>query len=81
VAWRQRVTVEGRVRTIRVQPLAGASSLELILEDGTGSMSIVFLGRPKIPGIDVGTKLRAEGIAGQHHSRLAVLNPAYQLLH
>jgi amino acid transporter len=79
VQWRQRITIEGRVRTVRIQPLSGTSTLECVIEDGTGAMSIVFLGRARIPGIDVGTHLRAEGIAGQHHGRLAILNPTYQL--
>jgi amino acid transporter len=80
VRWRQRVQVEGRVRTLRVQPLAGATTLELVLEDDSGALSIVFLGRTRIPGIEVGTRLRATGIAGRHRGRLAILNPAYQLL-
>ncbi|MGH9213221.1 MAG: amino acid permease [Acidimicrobiales bacterium] len=79
VHWRQRVTIEGRIRTIRVQPLSGATSLECVIGDNTGTISIVFLGRSKIGGIEVGTHLRAHGIAGQHHGRLAILNPTYQL--
>jgi hypothetical protein len=39
----------------------------------------VFLGRSKIPGIDVGSRIRAEGTAGDHRGRLAMLNPVYQL--
>jgi amino acid transporter len=80
VAWRQRVHIEGRIRTLRVQPLAGTATLECVVEDDTGAMSIVFLGRSKIAGIEVGTRLRATGVAGQHRGRLAILNPIYQLL-
>ena len=79
VQWRQRVAVAGRVRTVRVQPLAGTSTLECIIEDDTGSLSVVFLGRARIPGIDVGTHLQAQGVASNHHGRLAILNPTYQL--
>ncbi len=80
VTWRQRVQIEGRVRTVRVQPLAGTSTLECVLQDDTGAMSLVFLGRSKIPGIEIGSRIRAEGVAGEHRGRLAILNPAYQLL-
>ena len=80
VRWRQQVTIEGRIRTIRVHPLAGTTTLECVVEDDTGTMSIVFLGRAKIGGIEVGTHLRAWGIAGEHRGRLAILNPTYQLL-
>ncbi|HEV7759734.1 MAG TPA: OB-fold nucleic acid binding domain-containing protein, partial [Acidimicrobiales bacterium] len=80
VSWRQRVDIEGQVTTLRVQPLAGTATLELVVEDDSGTMSIVFLGRSRIPGIEVGTRLRAQGVAGDHRGRLAILNPAYQLL-
>ncbi|HET6952098.1 MAG TPA: amino acid permease [Acidimicrobiales bacterium] len=80
VTWRQRVEVVGQVRILRVRPLAGTATLECVLEDDTGAMSLVFLGRSQIPGIDVGTRMRAEGTAGEHHGRLAILNPAYELL-
>ena len=80
VTWRQRVQIEGRVRTVRVQPLAGTSTLECVVQDDTGAMSLVFLGRSKIPGIEVGSRVRAEGVAGEHRGRLAILNPVYQLL-
>jgi amino acid transporter len=79
VAWRQLVDIAGRVRTLRVQPLAGTATLECILDDDTGTISIVFLGRSKIDGIDVGTRLRAQGVAADHRGRLAILNPTYQL--
>jgi amino acid transporter len=79
VAWRQRVDIEGQVRTVRVLPVAGTSTLECLIEDDTGTMSIVFLGRGRIPGIEVGTRLRAQGVAGDHRGRLAILNPVYQL--
>jgi amino acid transporter len=80
VTWRQRVVVEGRVRTLRVQPLAGTSTLECVVEDDTGALSLVFLGRSKVAGIDIGTRLRATGVAGEHRGRLALINPVYELL-
>jgi amino acid transporter len=79
VRWRQRVDVEGRVRTLRVQPLGGSTTLEIVLEDDSGAMSVVFLGRPKIGGVEVGTRMRVHGMAGHHRGRLAILNPVYQL--
>jgi hypothetical protein len=80
VTWRQRARIEGRVRTVRVQPLAGTSTLECVLQDDSGAMSLVFLGRSTIPGIEVGGRVRAEGVAAEHRGRLAILNPVYQLL-
>jgi hypothetical protein len=80
VKWRSRVIVEGRVRTLRVQPLAGTSTIECVIEDDSGAMSIVFLGRPRLPGVTVGTRMRVAGTAGHHRGRLAILNPDYELL-
>ena len=78
--WRERVTVSGRVRSVRVTPLHDAPTLELTLVDATASISIVFLGRRGLAGVGVGTEMKVEGTVGVHKNRLAILNPNYQLL-
>ena len=80
VRWRQRVTIEGRVQTVRVQPVAGTYAFECVIEDRTGVISIIFPGRKQVAGIEVGTRLRAEGLAGEHNGRLTIYNPVYTLL-
>jgi hypothetical protein len=80
VTWRQRAKVKGRVRSVRVQPLAGIPTLECTVYDDTGGLAVVFLGRREIPGIGPGTTLTAEGMVSDHQGRLAILNPDYQLL-
>jgi amino acid transporter len=80
VRWRERVTIEGRVKSLRVRPLADVPSLECVLTDGSGSISAVFHGRREIAGITVGTVLRVNGTAVDHHGRLALLNPLYTLI-
>ena len=79
VEWRQAVRVTGRVRSIRVQPRADVPTLECILDDGTGGLSVVFLGRRHVPGIRLGTTLTVDGRVGAHHGRLAILNPDYEI--
>ena len=74
------MTVAGRVRSVRVAPLHDTPTLELVLIDATGAISIVFLGRRAVAGIEVGTRMSAEGMVGEHKARLAILNPTYQLL-
>jgi hypothetical protein len=32
-----------------------------------------------LTGVDVGTRMVAEGTVGLHYNRLALLNPAYEL--
>ncbi|MGH9214257.1 MAG: OB-fold nucleic acid binding domain-containing protein, partial [Acidimicrobiales bacterium] len=80
VKWRQRVTVEGRVTTLRVQPARGSDSLECVIEDSSGTMSVVFTGRHQIGGVDCGSRLRARGTVSIYKGRLAIFNPVYTLL-
>jgi hypothetical protein len=79
-SWRSRVKVAGRVRSIRVAALHDAPTVELLLVDGSASISVLFLGRRSIAGITVGTRMAVEGMVGIHKARLAILNPSYQLL-
>jgi DNA/RNA endonuclease YhcR with UshA esterase domain len=80
VQWRQRVRVEGRVRSVRVQPRVGVPTLECTLVDATGGINVVFLGRRRVAGIRPGSRLVVEGMAGEHHGRLAILNPLYEII-
>ncbi|HUA96581.1 MAG TPA: amino acid permease [Acidimicrobiales bacterium] len=79
-AWRERVRVAGRVKSVRVQPRAGTSNLECVLADGTGKILLVFQGRPRIPGVEPGARLVAEGMVGAWSRQLAILNPDYELV-
>ena len=78
--WRAHVKVTGRIRTVRVQTRVGVPTLECTLVDDTGGITLVFLGRRKLAGITCGRRLSAEGTVGEHHGRLAILNPVYELL-
>ena len=78
--WRQRATVEGTVRTVRVAPLSGAPSLQVEVWDGTGGITLVFYGRRSITGIDPGRGLRVTGMVGELHGSLAISNPVYALV-
>jgi amino acid transporter len=77
---RDRVTVTGRVRQVRVQPRNGVATVEVTLADGTGDVRVVFLGRRHIPGIVPGTYLSANGVVGQRGGHLEMMNPEYTLL-
>jgi RecG-like helicase len=79
-SWRRRVTIAGRVRSMRVAPQHDSPTLELVLVDDTGAISVVFLGRRSLAGVQVGTAMTVEGMVGIHKARLAILNPAYRLL-
>ena len=78
--WRKRARVAGRVRSVRVQTGPGAENLECTLSDGSGSLLVVFQGRPTVPGIEPGARLVLEGMVGSWHQQLAILNPDYELI-
>jgi hypothetical protein len=80
VVHRQRTTVSGRVRNVRVQPWAGVPTFECTLVDPTGALTIVFLGRRSVAGVEPGAKLVASGTIGTYQGRLAMLNPSYELV-
>jgi amino acid transporter len=80
VRWRDQVRVRGQVRTMRVAPQHDTPILECVIDDGTGTVLAVFLGRRDIAGVRVGSRIELTGTAGVHQRRLALLNPSYQLL-
>jgi RecG-like helicase len=80
VRWRNRATLEGRVRSVYVGPVSGSPALEAELYDETGGITLVFLGRRTIPGIEPGARMRVEGMVGEMEGYLAMSNPSYVLL-
>ena len=78
--WRSRVRVAGRVRQVRVPTRADVANLECTLVDGTGAVLLVFQGRRRVPGIQQGARLVAQGTVGAWRGQLAILNPDYELL-
>jgi amino acid transporter len=81
LAYRQRATVAGRIRSVRVQAGRDAPALEAVITDADGGeLLIEFMGRKSVPGIRTGTKLKATGTVGERRGRLAMLNPIYELL-
>jgi amino acid transporter len=80
VTYRRRTRVVGRVRSVSVGPLSGAPTFECVLVDGSGALTVVFLGRRSVAGIDIGKSLVVEGTIGAHRGKLAMLNPIYDFL-
>ncbi len=78
--WRRRAKVAGRVRSVRVQRGPGASNLECTVGDDSGTVLLIFQGRPSIPGIQPGARLVVEGMVGSWHEELAMLNPDYEIV-
>ena len=67
-------------KSVRVPTGAATANLECMLVDGTGAILLVFQGRRRIPGIQQGARLVAQGMVGAWEGRLAILNPDYELI-
>jgi amino acid transporter len=80
IQWRKRAQVQGRVTSIKTAPRGSAPTLEVEIWDETGGVSLHFLGRREIAGLEVGSQLRAEGMVGEEEGSMVILNPSYELL-
>ena len=73
------VCVAGTLRAVVLRPLAGVPTLEAELWDGTGTVTLVWLGRRRIRGIDPGRTLVARGRLTKREGKPTVFNPEYEL--
>lgn len=73
------VTSGGRLRAVVYTPSENLPTLEAELFDGSGSISLVWLGQRRIPGIEPGRRIVVRGRVGVHHGRPAIYNPWYEL--
>jgi amino acid transporter len=80
IEWRKRAQVQGRVTSIKAAPRGSAPVLQVEIWDETGGVSLQFLGRREIAGLEVGSQLRAEGMVGEEEGSMVILNPSYELL-
>lgn len=80
IEWRKRAQVQGRVTSIKSAPRGSAPTLEVEIWDESGGVSLQFLGRREIAGLEVGSQLRAEGMVGEEEGSMVILNPSYELL-
>ena len=80
IQWRKRARVQGRVTSIKTAPRGAAPTLQIEIWDETGGVSLQFLGRREIAGLEVGSQMRAEGMVGEEEGSMIILNPSYELL-
>jgi hypothetical protein len=77
---REVVVLRGVLRTVTLRPRAGTPALEAELFDGSGSVTVVFLGRRRIAGIDPGRVIQVRGRLTKHNGGPAIYNPVYELI-
>ena len=73
------VSVTGRLRTVVYTPRSTLPTLEADLYDGSDVVTLVFLGRRHIAGIEPGRMLTARGRVAVRDDRKVIYNPYYEL--
>ena len=76
---REPVCILGTLRTVTFRPRAGVPALQAELWDGTGTVSVVWLGRRSIPGISPGRAVKVRGRITTLRGQRVIYNPVYEL--
>jgi hypothetical protein len=74
---RARVVVTGTIMAAGAVMMRGVASGRFVLDDATGQLDLIFLGRPSVAGLSPGTCCTIEGTARHDQGRLVVWNPIY----
>ncbi len=78
--WDTANSLRSTVSAIRTAPSGGAPRIDVEVWDETGGITLQFIGRRSIVGLDVGTTICAEGMVGEDEGALTILNPSYELI-
>jgi ferric-dicitrate binding protein FerR (iron transport regulator) len=76
---REHVVVNGVLRTVTLRPRGGVPALEAELDDGSGVITVVWLGRRRITGVDPGRSVTVAGCIGRQGDVPIMFNPRYEL--
>jgi len=76
---RERVELAGTLRAVTTRPRGGSLTMEAELWDGTGRVTLVWLGRREIPGIQPGRRIVVHGRLTSQHGQPTIFNPSYEL--
>ncbi|MCY4726130.1 OB-fold nucleic acid binding domain-containing protein [Nocardioides sp. STR2] len=76
---REHVVVNGVLRTVTLRPRGGVPALEAELDDGSGVITVVWLGRRRITGVDPGRSVTVAGCIGRQGGVPIMFNPRYEL--
>ena len=77
---RQLATLRGRIGSATLSPRGGRSWLEATVDDGTGTVTLVWMGRRSIPGIEAGRVIKVNGRLVKRGKKQVIYNPHYELL-
>src|SRR3954452_14298898 len=76
---RQLERLQGVLRTVTLRPRGGVPALEAELYDGSAVITIIWLGRRRIAGVEPGRTVRVQGRVGTQNNHRVMFNPRYEL--
>jgi hypothetical protein len=75
----RRVRVTGALSRVRPGAAGGPPMLRAELGGGRDAVTVIWLGRTSIPGIEAGRAVAVEGTLALRHGRKVMYNPRYEL--
>ncbi|MEJ8278020.1 OB-fold nucleic acid binding domain-containing protein [Pseudonocardia spirodelae] len=75
----EEVTMLGRIRSVELCPQSADATLKAELFDGTDGVTLVWMGRRRIPGIEAGRTMRVRGRISVRDGRKVLYNPYYEI--
>ncbi|HNA99725.1 MAG TPA: OB-fold nucleic acid binding domain-containing protein [Marmoricola sp.] len=76
---RERVVLQGTLKSVTLRPRGGVPALEAELYDGSGTVLLLWLGRRRIGGVNPGVTMRVTGRLGDQHGMPVMYNPRYEI--
>lgn len=77
---RSRASFQGRIEVLTLNPRGTNRWLEAELRDGTGAVTLIWMGRRRIPGLRAGRRISVEGMITEADGRRVIYNPRYTVL-
>lgn len=72
--------MQGRLRSVESCSQSTSATVQAELFDGTDPVTLVWIGRRRIAGIETGKKLLVRGRLGDRNGEKVIYNPYYELL-
>lgn len=77
---RQAARLRGTITVLTMKPRAGMPWLEAEFSDGSGSITLIWMGRREIPGVTAGREMIVSGRISYVDGRRRLFNPYYELI-
>mgnify|MGYP000899692502 CR=1 FL=1 len=77
---RQWARLRGTIVVLTMKPRSGTPWLEAEFNDGSGTVTLIWMGRRAIPGITAGRELTVSGRVSYVDGQRRLYNPYYELI-